>query len=527
MVINQFNQKNISNYYCHLLTNKIYRKLQVPNQLKRIFDTHKIKNRLLNVIVAEIWISTMHFMLNNKGKKKNVIKNFHSNFFFKKKFFIVNCKNFLLDINIYYSSILFINFIYQWIFGLVNILISFFTVTKIKGNNSFSIFYGIGHRDIINNNGKFIFNFLKKEFLYKKNLYLLVENKKKINSNIKNYLSKKKFFITNNIHFFFLRNIDISYKIKLKILYKHLNFFPLIIFLLKKKYRAYLLIKYLAQSEIISGLFSDKRIKNVVETMSNITQITPVVKKKFFLSKCIFYSCNHFTNQIISSKENYNYPEPMLRRFDHDNVIVWNKDEKNYLKKNNFFKKIKFQANKTLNWQPKSIKKNFNFNKNLIKVGLIFPLPISKKMYETNMGYINYSENYENISKFIEKIQDIFLNVVKNKKVKVKFYTKIKRNYNNASDIRFLDFLIKKKIKQYNYSKNFYEFFQEMNICFGFWKTSAGYLAKEVGTPFYYYSPEIHYMNIYRELRLTKKFGYCKSEDHLKKIVKKYVFLNH
>jgi hypothetical protein len=526
MVINKFNQKNISNYYCHLLINKIYRKLQAPNQLRRIFDTRKIKNRLLNVIVAEMWVATMHFMLNNNGKKKKLIKSFHSNFFFKKKLFIVNCKNFLLDINIYYSIILFVNFMYQWTIGLVNILISFFTEAKIKGNNSLNIFYGIGHRDIINNDGKYIYNFLKKEFLYKKQFYLLAENKKKINSNIKNYLSKKNFFVTSNIHFFLLKNIDISYKIKLKILWRHFNFFFLVITLLKKKYRAYLLIKYLAQSEIINVLFSDKRIKNVIETMSNLTQITTAIKTKFFFSKCIFYSCNHFTNQIISSKENYNYPEPMFRRFDQDKVIVWNKDEKNYLKKNNFFKKIEFQADKPLNWQPK-IKKNINFNKNLIKVGLIFPLPISKKMYETNMGFINYSENYENISKFIEKIQNIFLNVLKNKEVKVKFYTKIKRDFNNASDIRFLDFLIKKKIKQYNYSKNFYDFFQEMNICFGFWKTSAGYLAKEVGTPFFYYSPEINYMNIYSELRLTKKFGYCKSEDNLKKIIKKYIFLHH
>ena len=97
----------------------------------------------------------------------------------------------------------------------------------------------------------------------------------------------------------------------------------------KLKFRPFLFLYRLSYYELINFIHQNLNIKVIYETMSDISKVENVISNKKYKHISIFYSCNHFTNQIYSQSYDENYPEPIFRRFSHDQVLVWNEEEKN------------------------------------------------------------------------------------------------------------------------------------------------------------------------------------------------------
>ena len=134
--------------------------------------------------------------------------------------------------------------------------------------------------------------------------------------------------------------------------------------------------------------------------------------------------------------------------------------KKRILKKNNYFKNVNFVTNNPINWQPKLVNNLYRSDPKCLKIGIIFPIPISKEAY-TKIGYKYYEENYENVVKFVETIQNKLSEISVSKNINFKLFTKMKRSYNTVSDNRFEKYLKDKKVSVFEHQKLFMNFFQK------------------------------------------------------------------
>ena len=522
MLINIFNQENIVNKFSYEIINKIFLNTEVPYHFKKNFNSDLLKNRLINYLSWEIWSQLLKISKNFIGKDERLLNKIEKSFYIKKFFLKIKCDDYKLNVGIvetfFLSSFYFLN----WL-KINLIIILYFLKKRKKIKKEIQLFYGIGYRDIINNNGRYLKDFLNERFNSSTKI-TLIETNKKIDDEIIEYLKKENIFVTRNIFIFLYNYCNISFYSQFRLLIKHFISFIYSFVLLKKKYRPFLFLYRTSYCEFINFIHQHLDINYIYETMSEISKPESAINKKKFVSSCIFYSCNHFTNQIKHDQQDYNFPKPFFRRFDHDEILVWNNDEKNYLEKNNFFYNKGFKVIKPINWQPKKFSILKNDYSGTVNIGVIFPIPVLKNEYE-NIGYKYYEESFENVTFFINKIEEKLFKIAKKKNLKLKLYSKLQRSYNKFSDLRFKNYIQKKNITTFEHSKNFYDFFRQMHFSFGFWKTSAGYISLDLKKPFYYYSPKKKYNNFYNILKLDKKFGYCENDIQLENSIEEN-FLN-
>lgn len=516
MLLNAFNHKNIANKITNEIINNIISNFQVPKYLSNVFNKDLLKNRLATYISWEIWSYILKDTKTCIKKKKVIDLESFKEFTFKKKLIKINCKNYFLNLSFINTCILFFIYFFNW-FICLTVILKKILKKKNKSNLEIQLFYGIGYRDVISNEGKTFCNFLQDRF-DGKNRITFVEINEKIDKKIIKYLKNKNIFIARNIFFLLFEFSSDKFILRFKVLLKHFFSIIKIYDLLKRENKPLLFLYRLSNYELINFVNQNLNIKTIYETMSDVSKIEIAIKNKKFENICLFYSCNHFTNQITKGAYEENYPEPVFRRFCQDQVLVWNDDERKYLEEKNNYKNINFLVTKPINWQPKVINHKYKKNQKILNVGIIFPIPISQKAYE-DIGYYYYEENFENITNFINIVENNLDIVSRKMNFNYQLSTKLKRSFNTISDSRFDSFLKGKKIKIFEHKKNFYEFFSEVDFSFGFWKTSAAYISYEVSKPFYYYSPNQVYDYFYQSLKLRDNFGYCSSEIDLQKVI--------